>query len=85
MVGSYMIVGVSLLIDEETHCFFDVRDDSHKIQYLKDIFEDPDIKKYGHQIKQDILALKCLEISVKNISFDTAIAAYLIDPTRNTY
>jgi len=85
MVGSYTIAGVSLLIDEETHCFFDVRDDSHKIQYLKDIFEDPDIKKYGHQIKQDILALKCLEISVKNISFDTAIAAYLIDPTRNTY
>jgi len=84
-IGDYVLVGVALLVDEETYCFFDVKDDSQKIQFLKDIFEDPDIKKYGHQMKQDILVLKCLGISVKNISFDTAIAAYLIDPTKNTY
>lgn len=54
---------------------------------LKNIFEDPAIKKIGHNIKFDIKFLKvslntdgkCLDIDVNNIYFDTMIAHFCLN------
>ena len=50
------------------------------LEKLKPIFENKKIEKYGHNIKFDIKLLSVYGIEVKGISFDTKIAAYLINP-----
>lgn len=49
---------------------------------LKTIFEDPQIKKIGHNIKFDYKVLKNISIELQGLEFDTLIAAYLINPNR---
>jgi DNA polymerase-1 len=47
---------------------------------FKGIFENPNIKKIGQNIKYDVIVLKNYEIDVQGIGFDTMLAHYLIDP-----
>lgn len=47
---------------------------------LKPILESPEIKKVGHNIKYDYVVLKREGITVAPITFDTMIAAYLVNP-----
>lgn len=44
------------------------------------ILADPKVKKIGHNIKYDYLALKVAGIKLSGIAFDTMIAAYLLNP-----
>lgn len=39
----------------------------------------------GHDIKDDLYALMCFGLSKYNVTFDTAIAEYVLDPSRNKY
>ncbi|QEK12328.1 DNA polymerase I [Crassaminicella thermophila] len=83
-VRNDMIIGIHMLIDDESY-FIHIQNCKEMVDVLKDIFEDMNIKKYGHQLKKDILALKRYNIFLKGISFDSAIALYLIEPTRKSY
>jgi len=47
---------------------------------LKQILEDGQIAKIGHNIKYDYLVLKQAGIHLRGLSFDTMIAAYLLNP-----
>ena len=47
---------------------------------LKPIFENNEIPKYTHNGKYDYLVLRQAGITVKNITFDTMLAAYLVYP-----
>jgi len=47
---------------------------------LKPIFENSNIKKFGHNIKYDIRVMKNQGIEVAGVSFDTMIASYLLNP-----
>jgi len=51
------------------------------IAALKPILENKSIKKYGQNLKYDIEVLYNNGINVRNLSFDTMIAAYTLDPT----
>ena len=51
---------------------------------LKHIMEDSRISKAGHDIKQDVLLLKSIDIETSNISFDTMLAAYVLDPSKSS-
>lgn len=55
------------------------------IKALKDIFEDKEIKKYGHDLKSFIKHLKASGIEINGLAFDTMIAAYILEPTRSSY
>ena len=48
---------------------------------LKPVFEDPEIRKSGHNIKYDMLVLSRHGIELKGVNFDTMIASYLVNPT----
>ena len=50
------------------------------ISEFKEIFENPEILKIGHNLKFDIQLLKRFEISLKGEIFDNMLAHYLIDP-----
>lgn len=56
-----------------------------ELNKLKTIFEDPQIKKIGHHIKYDFEVLEKIGFDLQGISFDTIIAAYLLDPGKRTY
>ncbi|MDX1777352.1 MAG: DNA polymerase I [Thermodesulfobacteriota bacterium] len=55
------------------------------MKQLKPIMEDEGIKKYGHDIKQEIIALKQCGITLKGITCDTMLASYLLNPSRHSH
>jgi DNA polymerase-1 len=52
---------------------------------LKIIIENPDITKIGHDLKYDYQVFKNYGIHLNGITFDTMIAAYLLDPGKRTF
>ncbi|MCX5781465.1 MAG: DNA polymerase I, partial [Elusimicrobia bacterium] len=55
------------------------------LSILKDIFEDVKIKKYGQNIKYDMLVLKQAGIELDGIYFDSMVASYCINPSRSSH
>jgi DNA polymerase I len=49
-----------------------------------ELMEDSRISKAGHDIKQEVLLLKSMDIEINNIGFDTMLAAYVLDPSKNS-
>jgi len=56
-----------------------------ELNKLKIILENPKIKKVGHNIKYDFIVLEKHGITLQGISFDTMIAAYLLNPGKRIY
>ncbi|CAN2042387.1 DNA polymerase I [Candidatus Magnetomoraceae bacterium gMMP-15] len=52
---------------------------------LKPILEDPALKKIGQNIKYDWMVLKRYNINLKGVFFDTMLASYLLDPSRQSH
>lgn len=52
---------------------------------LKPIFEDPAIRKIGHNLKYDVGVLRGYDIHVQGVAFDTMIADYLLDAGRRDH
>jgi len=86
------LVGISLSRSPEkayyiplTHSYIGMPEQLPKefvITKIKDILENPEIKKIGHNIKYDLLVLKNEGIDLKGIAFDTMIADYLLNPNK---
>lgn len=78
------LVGISLSFKENEAFFIYLPSERSKalewINILKPYFENPNIKKIGHNIKFDILFLSSYGVEVKGKIFDTMIAHYLIQP-----
>lgn len=49
------------------------------IHELKKLFENPNIRFFGHSIKHDLHALAAIGATIKNISFDTILASYILN------
>lgn len=52
---------------------------------FKGIFENPGIKKTGHDLKTLIVYLKWKGVFLRGLAFDTMIAAYIINPSSDNY
>jgi len=52
---------------------------------LKPIFENPAIRKIGHDVKFDAIVLARHGVTLAGIDFDTMIASYLVDATRSSH
>ncbi|NSW92291.1 MAG: DNA polymerase I [Firmicutes bacterium] len=52
---------------------------------FKDVFENESIKKYGHNVKSFLVYLKCVNVNIKGLAFDTMIGAYILNPSKDTY
>ncbi|GAB4536308.1 MAG: DNA polymerase I [Thermodesulfovibrionia bacterium] len=86
------VVGISIATKPDmayyiplTHSYKDSPkqlDKEYVLKGLKGILEDPHIKKTGHNIKSDIIVLRNEGIELRGISFDTAIASYLLMPNK---
>ena len=70
---------ISMYITLDGDKVFCVSED--KVIDFIEVLESKDIKKYGYNMKEDYVALMPYEIALKGMSFDIAIAEYLIDST----
>jgi DNA polymerase-1 len=52
------------------------------IETLRPVLEDAKIKKYGHNIKYDMIVLKNAGLEIAGVSFDTMVGSYLLNPGR---
>lgn len=55
------------------------------LKNLKEVLENEEIPKYGHNLKEECLGLRAYGISLEGLRFDSAIAEYLIDSTSAHY
>lgn len=89
------LVGISFSIKEKTGWYLpvmsrglfsdDYLDSSVSIPKVKPLFENPEIKKIGQNIKYDLLVLRRAGIELRGIAFDTMIASYLINPSERRH
>lgn len=86
------IAGVAIAVDEGTGAYIPVGHTNQEnalledvIGLLKDVIEDPQIKKIGQNLKYDYQVLKNYGLTLRGIAFDTMIAAYILDPGKRAY
>ncbi len=87
------LVGISFAYKEGEAFYIPILNQIEKINYtlddiiniLKDVFEDEDIEKTGHNLKYDIIVLRKYGIDVKGVRWDTMILSYLIEPNRRSH
>ncbi len=71
-----------------SHRYLGVPDQLEKswvLKKLKPILEDPSFKKFGHNIKYDLIVLKNESIDMVGIAFDSMIASYILDPSKRNH
>ncbi|MEE8573254.1 MAG: DNA polymerase I, partial [Gemmatimonadota bacterium] len=56
-----------------------------EMQPLRDLLEDPDVPKAGHDIKFDWLVLRRAGVELRGVAYDTALASFLLDPGRRSH
>jgi len=76
------IDGMSLKVGE---AYYFLPHGDQAFSQLKAVFENEQIVKYGHELKQEYLRLFKEGIDPKGLVFDTYIAAYLINPGLKSY
>jgi len=64
---------------------FEKVDENYVLEKLKDTIESTDIIKIGHGIKNEVIYLMKKNIVMDNISFDSEIGKYLLDPSESSY
>ncbi|WP_461615653.1 DNA polymerase I [Clostridium sp. Marseille-QA1073] len=74
--SKYYIINMSELINKNRN---------ETIEILKTLFENEEIKKVSHGLKNVYTALNKLNIDLKSVEFDSEIAAYLIDSSKSEY
>lgn len=52
---------------------------------FEDILASKDIKKITHRLKETLHCFNNMSVKLKGINFDTALAAYILEPTLNSY
>jgi len=82
------LVGISLSMEKNKGIYIPVAhkvkerqlDRDYVISGLKEVIEDPNIKKIGQNIKYDALIFKRNNMDIRGIYFDTMVASYVINP-----
>jgi len=59
--------------------------DSPELAPLRELIEDPSIRKTAQNAKYDLLVLRRAGITLRGLDFDTMLASYLLDPGRRSH
>ena len=52
---------------------------------LRDLLEDPDVRKVGQNLKYDLVVLERAGVELAGVWFDTMVASYVLDPSRRQH
>lgn len=75
------ITGISIYIKSKNIAYYIDLDDEIFLKFLKDIFEESSIKKYGYDMAEDYVMLLERNTYTSNIYYDMKIAVYDLNPT----
>jgi DNA polymerase-1 len=81
------LLGLSVSFEANSACYLPVAANK-EVDYLRKlqpVLENQKIKKIGHDLKSDSLILKKYGVELLPLSFDTKIAAYLVNPGQRNY
>ena len=56
-----------------------------ELKPLRDLLEDPDVLKTGHDLKQTALLLRRAGVELRGVDFDVMLASYLLEPGRRDH
>ena len=74
------------IYDETLNEVYYIKKDSQGFEsFLKEIFEDKTIEKYGFELSNNYILLKQIGITMENLKCDVAVASYILDPTIGKY
>jgi len=59
--------------------------DSPELKPLRDLLEDPSVRKTAQNAKFDMLALRSVGVQLAGLDFDTMLASYVLDPGRRSH
>jgi len=59
--------------------------ENERVAVLRDLLEDPSVRKVGQDLKRDLVALWNLGIEPAGLWFDTMVASYVLDPGRRAH
>lgn len=82
------VIAIAIAVDTTKQYYIDLRgfeEADVAIDKLKEILEEEAIEKISHDMKKEILHFYPYGITIKNLSFDTMIGEYLIDPAKTNY
>ncbi len=82
---SLKLLGISFCFKENEAYYLDFRFKILDLRFLKSIFENPKIEKFGHDLKYDFEVLHENGVNLEGIAFDTMVAAYLLNPGTRAY
>ena len=77
-----VIYAISLYYD---NAYFLELETPETLQQAKEFFEKDDYLKIAHDAKKDIAILRQNQIALKNVVFDTALAGYILNSTKDSY
>ncbi len=80
------VISIGIKTEKIITQIIDLKDNKEEfINSFRAVFEDNTIEKIGHDLKSDIVILSRFGIDIENITFDSMIAGYLIDPSQSSY
>ncbi|SNS85183.1 DNA polymerase I [Anaerovirgula multivorans] len=82
------VIAIAIASDTIKQYYIDLREFQEAkqvIDEIKEILEEEAIEKISHDMKKEILHFYPYGITIRNISFDTMIGEYLIDPAKSSY
>ncbi len=89
------MVGISFSWAEGEACYIPVShrylgvpeqlDKKKVIAALKPLLEDAKLKKFGHNIKYDLIVLVNEGVQLKGVAFDSMLASYVLDPSKRQH
>ena len=59
--------------------------DSEEMKPLRDLLEDPAVRKTAQNSKYDVLVLRRAGVNLQGLDFDTMLASYVLDPGRRSH
>lgn len=89
------MVGISFSWAEGEACYIPVShrylgvpeqlDKKKVIAVLKPLLEDAKLKKFGHNIKYDLIVLAIEGVALQGVAFDSMLASYVLDPSKRQH
>ena len=89
------MVGISFSWAEGEACYIPVShrylgvpeqlDKGKVLAALKPLLEDAKLKKFGHNIKYDLIVLANEGVALQGIAFDSMLASYVLDPSKRQH
>ena len=79
------IVSIAIFDDETKKVYYLKNNQTGFYDFIKDVFENSEIKKIGYEMGNNYIILKQNGITMKNIAHDVAVASYILNPTKGKY